>query len=108
MGILLLLVGLLGLVSGALKLRIRRGTRAARSTFAVAEVLAGATTVIGAGVGLARARPLAWVVVAGVMTLIAVSASAQVRQAVRYKRAREESEGERLRNYLRTRGTPLS
>lgn len=102
MGILLLLVGLLGAVSGGMKLRERVRSRVESSMLATAEFAAGALAVIGAGVGLARLRPLAWTLVAGVMALVLVSSLSHVRSALRQRKKREDSEAERLRSYLRS------
>jgi peptidoglycan biosynthesis protein MviN/MurJ (putative lipid II flippase) len=108
MGILLLLVGLLGLVSGGLKLRNRFHSRTGLSPLASSEIAVGASAVIGASIGLSRSRPLAWTLVAGALALIVASTAAQVRRTLRHRRRQGVSEGERLRNYLRSRGTPVS
>jgi len=108
MGILLLLVGLLAVVSGALKLRTRGRARIGSSTLAGAEAVAGGLLVIGAGVGLARVRPIAWLTVALVLVLIVASTSAHVRRTLRHSKCLEASEGRRLRSYLQSRGTPMS
>ena len=108
MGILLLLVGLLGLGSGGLKLRKRFRSLNGPSPLASLETVAGALAIIGASMGLSRSRPIAWMLVAGTLALIVVSTAAQVRLTVRDRRRQKASEGERLRSYLRSRGTPGS
>jgi hypothetical protein len=106
MGILLLLVGLLGLVSGGLKLRARVRSHVGAPLFALAETAVGALIVIASAAGLSRARPIAWVVVVLGLALVLVSTSAHVHRAVRQRRGRDMSEGERLQEYLRSRETP--
>ena len=103
MGILLLLLGILGAVSGGLKLRQRVRSRAESSMLATAETAAGALAIIAAGAGLARTRPLAWTLVAGVIALILLSSLSHVRGTLRQRQRREASEGERLRSYLQSR-----
>lgn len=105
MGILLLLVGLLAAVSGGWKLRERVRSRVPSSMLATVELAAGVLTVIGAGAGLARLRPLAWTLVGGVFALVLVSTLLHVRSGLRQRKQREDSEAERLRSYLQARDT---
>lgn len=102
MGILLLLVGVLAAASGGLKLRSRVRALLERPSLAVAETAAGALTVIGSGAGLARVRPLAWAVVAGVLGLILLSSVAYVRAGLRRRMKRKASEAARLKSYLQS------
>ena len=103
MGILLLLVGILGAVSGGLKLRQRVRSRAQLSTLAIAETAAGALAIIGAGAGLLRLRSLAWTLVALVIALVLASLLFHIRGALRQQKEREASEADRLRIYLQWR-----
>jgi hypothetical protein len=96
MGILLFLLGLLAAASGGVKLR--RSALAPR--WAGAELALGALTVLASGVGLARVRPLAWYVVVAVVGLLLCSTWVHVRRASTARRAREESEGRRLKMHL--------
>lgn len=100
MGILLLVVGLLGLASGGLKLRGRVRETLGYSPLAVAEAVVGAITLTGSGIGLARARPLAWTLVAVTLVLTVLSTWAHARLVGRYVKKREESEALRLKAYL--------
>jgi hypothetical protein len=99
MGILLLLLGLLAVVSGAFKQRARVRKLVGRS-LAVAETTVGALTVIGSGLGLSRVRPLAWTVVGGVSGLILLASVVHVRRSMRLREEQEASEGARLKSYL--------
>jgi putative effector of murein hydrolase LrgA (UPF0299 family) len=101
-GILLFLLGLLAAASGGLKLRSRVRSLLGVSPLAVVETAVGVLTVLGSGVGLARVRPLAWVVVAVAAGLIAVSSTAHVRKALRRREKREASEAERLGSHLQS------
>ncbi len=102
MGVLLLLLGLLAAASGGFKLRPRVRALLGYSSLAVAEVVLGALTIIGSGIGLARARPLAWAVVVGVFGLILWSAAAHVRALMLHQKKHEALEGARLRSFLRS------
>jgi hypothetical protein len=101
MGILLLLLGVLAGLSGALKLRARVRSLLGASPLAVAEVGAGALTVIGSGLRLARLRPLAWTVVVAVAVLVVLSTAAHARRVVRHQRARRASEEMRFKSRVR-------
>jgi hypothetical protein len=99
-GILLFLLGLLAAASGALKLRSRVRLLLGTSPLAVAEAVVGALTVLGSGVGLARMRPLAWVIVAVTSVMIVVSSVSHVRE-LRWRRKRAEaSEAARLASHV--------
>jgi membrane protein implicated in regulation of membrane protease activity len=100
MGILLWVLGTLALGSGAVKLRTRTRTLAGQSPLAVAEMLAGAILVAGAGLGLARARPLAWLSVLAVLGLVVVSAVSHARHLMRRAAEQERSAEQRFRRYL--------
>lgn len=101
-GILLLLLGTLAAGSGALKLRAHTRALLGASPLAMVELAAGALTVIGSGIGLARLRPLAWAVVAVVAVLVIASTAAHARRVVVNQRARRASE--ELRFTARVRG----
>jgi hypothetical protein len=105
MGILLLLIGVLAAGSGAAKLLAARRTGADRPAFAVPEVVVGAVVILGSGLGLARARPLAWTAVAVAALVIALATRAHVRRAMRARAGRAASEGARLREYVERRST---
>ena len=100
MGVLLLLLGLLAAASGGFKLRPRVRALLGYSSLAVAEVVLGALTIIGSGIGLAR--PLAWAVVVAVFGLILWSAPAHVRALILHQKKHEALEGARLRRFLRS------
>jgi hypothetical protein len=100
-GILLLLLGMLAAGSGALKLRSHARALLGASPLAVVELAAGALTVIGSGIGLARLRPLAWAAVGVVALLIIVSTVAHTRVVVTRQRARSASEERRFRARVR-------
>ncbi len=106
MGILLLLIGILSVASGAFKMRGRVRSLVGSSPLAVAEVISGALTVLGSGMGLSRVRPLAWTVVAVVLALIVVSSSAHARRAVQHRKRRERSEDARLETYVQSDAYP--
>ena len=103
MGVLLIIVGLLGCVSGGLKLRGRVQETIGRSPLTIAEAVAGALSLIGSGLGLSRARPLAWAVVVVTIGLTLISTWAHARSLARYVRRRKASEALRLKAYLRSR-----
>lgn len=100
MGILLWVLGTLALGSGAVKLRARTRALAGHSRLAFLEVVAGAVMVAGAGLGLARLRPLAWLAVALVVAVVAASAVAHARRLTRAAEHRERSAERRFRQYL--------
>jgi hypothetical protein len=99
MGLLLFLVGLLAIVSGALKLRERMRTTLGASRLAPLEVIVGGSVVLGSGLGLSR-TPVAPLVVAVTLGLVVASAVVQVRRAARLRKSREISEEERLQSYV--------
>ncbi len=99
MGLLLFLVGLLALVSGALKLRPRMRDALGTPPLAVAEVVAGALVVVGSAAGLSRTPVAPWVV-AATLLLVVAAVVAQARRAGRWRRSREMSEAERLQSYV--------
>ena len=100
MGILLWVLGTLALGSGAIKLRARTRALAGRSPLAMAEIVAGGAMVAGAGLGLARVRPLAWLSVAVVLGLVVVSAVSHARHLSRLAAEQERSAERRFRRYL--------
>jgi len=102
MGILLFVVGLLAGGSGAVKL-LRGRAAAIRRPYAMVELLVGAAVVLGSGVGLARARPLAWTAVAAAVAAMTVSSVAHVRAGLRDRAARAASEEARFRRFLERR-----
>lgn len=104
MGLLLFLVGLLALASGALKLRPRSRAVIGVSALAVAEVVVGALTVVGSGLGLARIRPAAWTAVLLALAFTAAATVVVVRRVLCDHGRREASEAARLRRYLESRG----
>ena len=98
----MLLLGLLAAGSGAVKLRQRPRSRLGVSPWAVAEVVVGAATVLGSGLGLARARPAAWTVVGATLVLVFVSSLKHFARALEEGRRRAESEEARLRRYVQS------
>ena len=100
MGILLWVVGALALGSGAIKLRAATQTLVGRSPLTLAEILMGAVVAFGAGAGLARVRPLAWLAVAATLGLVAAATVAHGRRIARSGKERERSTERRLRRYL--------
>lgn len=98
----MLLLGVLAVGSGAVKLRQRPRSRLGVSPWAVAEVVVGAATVLGSGLGLARARPAAWTVVGATLALIFVSSLRHLARALEDGRRRAESEEDRLRQYVQS------
>lgn len=100
MGILLLLLGVLAVVSGAVKRRGHTRTGLGRPRLAAAEVVLGALLVLGSGVGLARVRPLAWAGVALAGATVLVSSVLHLRTWLGHWRRRRDSEGSRLEEYL--------
>lgn len=96
MGILLFVLGLLAVGSGGIKLRHGAPARA----WALAELLLGAATVLASGLGIARARPVAWAVVAALAALVIGSSWVHLRGAVEAARERAASEAARLREHL--------
>ena len=103
MGILLMLVGLLGVSSGGLKMRERVRSTVGQSPLAIVEIVFGVLTLAGAGVGLARARPFAWILVVSTLVMTLSSTWAHVRLVSRYVEKRRQSEAMRLRTYLSSR-----
>ena len=103
MGVLLILVGLLGCVSGGLKMRGRVQEIIGRSSLAIGEVTTGAIALLGSGMGLSRIRPLAWTVVLAAIGLTLVSTWTHTRLVSRCVKKREESEALRLKTYLLSR-----
>jgi hypothetical protein len=104
MGILLLVLGVLALGSGAIKLRNRAGDTLSASRLTVGELLGGAVLVAGAGLGLARVRPLAWLTVVTVIVLMAASAVAHAKRIARGVAERDRSAEQRFRRSLDERG----
>lgn len=100
MGVLLLVLGLLAAGAGAAKLRGHGRTGLGVPSLAVAEVVLGALLVLGSGVGLARARPVAWAGVVVTAAGIVVSSTVHLRRWRRAWRRRADSEEARLRRYL--------
>lgn len=99
-GILLWLVGLVALGSGAVKLTPRSRALVGRAPLAVAEVVAGAAVAVGSGLSLGRVRPLAWTAVAVTLALVVVSSAWHARRVAERYRHRTHSEAERLRQRL--------
>ncbi len=106
MGILLLLIGLISVASGAFKMRERVRSYFGSSSLAFAEIVAGALTIIASGAGLSRLRPAAWTVVAVVLALIVVSSFAHARRAAQHRKRRERSEEARLETYVQSDAYP--
>ncbi len=100
MGILLLLLGILAAGAGAAKLRGHARTRLGIPPLAIAEVALGALLVLGSGVGLGRARPLAWTAVALTLAGMVLSSVLHLRKWRRAWRRRTAAEEARLREYL--------
>jgi hypothetical protein len=103
MGILLMLVGMLGVSSGGLKMRGRVRATVGQSPLAIIEMVFGVLTLAGAGVGLARARLFAWMLVALTLVMTLSSTWAHVRLVSRYVKKRRQSEALRLKTYLSSR-----
>ena len=102
MGILLFLVGLLAAGSGVIKLRHRPTRVRSTARLAPMEIVVGAVTVLGSGLGLGRVGPAAWTVVAVTSALMFASTLASTRATLRDRAQREASEGERLHRHLET------
>ena len=100
MGVLLMLVGLLTLTSGAAKLRGRTRSTVGYSPLAVAEAVCGILVLFGSGMGLSRVRPLAWSAVAALLSLTLISTWVQVRRIAITRKKRELSAEWRLKAYL--------
>ncbi len=102
MGLLLYLVGLLALVSGATHIwgQTRRGM--SRSPFALAEIAAGVIVVLASAVGLSRWSGAPFVVVFA-LAIVTISVSERVRGTLAIRRQRLASEAERLESRVRTR-----
>jgi len=103
MGILLMLVGMLGVSSGGLKMRGRVRSRVGQAPLAIVEIVFGVLSLAGAGFGLARARPFAWMLVALTLVMTLSSTWAHVRLVSRYVKKRRQSEAVRLKAYLSSR-----
>jgi len=104
MGILLFLIGLLALGSGAFKL-LRPGHGSGwRPSSALVEVAVGAAVILGSGMGLGRARPLAWTAVAAAAAAITAGSAAHLRAGLREQARRNSSEEARFRQRLRRPG----
>lgn len=103
MAVLLILVGLLACVSGGSKMRGRARQIVGRSPLAIAEATTGAVALMGSGLGLSRARPLAWTVVVLALGLTLISTWTFARQVTDHVRRRETSEALRLKAYLKSR-----
>jgi len=103
MGILLWVLGALALGSSAVKLRGRTRDKLGASRLTVAELVGGAVMVAGAGLGLARVRPLAWLAVAIVLVVVAASAISHVKRVARHATERDRSAEQRFRRYLNER-----
>jgi hypothetical protein len=99
MGLLLFLVGLLALVSGALQLRPRMREALGTPPLALAEVVAGVLVVLGSAAGLSRTPVAPWAV-AITLSLVVLAVVSQARRAARWRRSREISEAERLQSYV--------
>jgi len=104
MGILLFLIGLLALGSGAFKLLRPAPGSDHRPSSTVVEVVVGAAVILGSGLGLGRARPLAWTAVAAAAAAIAAGSVAHVRAGLRHQERRSASEEARFRQRLRRPG----
>jgi hypothetical protein len=100
MGVLLMLVGLLTLTSGAVKLRRRIRSAVGYTPLAVAETLCGLVVLLGSGMGLARLRPLAWSLVVALLGLMLLSTWVQVRRIAEKRRKRDLSAEWRLKAHL--------
>jgi len=100
MGLLLFLIGFLAVISGSCKLRGRVNVLLGRSSLAIAETVLGSATLIGSGLGLARVRPVAWIVVFVVLGSTLVASFGHVRRVVRCQRQRDDTVEVRLRAYV--------
>jgi len=100
MGVLLLLVGVLTLASGAVKLRERARSAGGNSSLALAEVIVGLGVIVGSGVGLSQLRPTAWALVALALTLIVMSTWRHASQVAQKVKKRQASEEWRLKAHL--------
>lgn len=100
MGILLWILGALALGAGAIKLRGRTRDTLGASRLTIAELVGGAVMVAGAGLGLARVRPLAWLAVVTVLVVVAASAVSHAKRVARRLAERDQSAEQRFRRYL--------
>lgn len=107
MGILLWVLGALALGSGTIKLRGRTRDALGLSRLTTAELAGGAVLVAGAGLGLARIRLLAWVVVVMVLGIVAASAVSHAKRVARHLSDRDQSAEQRFRRYLNQRNRDL-
>lgn len=103
MGILLWVLGGVTLGSGAIKLRGRTRALLGTSRLAVWEIVAGGVAIAGAGLGLARARPLAWLIVVTMIVLLGASAVSHARRIGRAAAERERSAERRFRRFVQER-----
>jgi hypothetical protein len=103
MGILLWVLGALALGSGAIKLRGHTRDRLGHSRLTTTELVAGALLAAGAGLGLARVRPLAWLAVVTVLVVVAASAVSHAKRIARQAAERDRSAEQRFRRYLNQR-----
>ena len=92
--------------SGAAKL-LRGPALEGGRALALAEVVVGAAVILGAGLGLARARPLAWIAVAAAAVVITLSSVGHVRASLRDQARRAASEEARFRRFVE-RGDPAA
>jgi len=97
MGILLLVVAAIGVASGLLKMRPRPRAQVGLSLLTVFETVLGALTLLGAGAGLARARPLAWTMVFLVLSFVVWSSTVHAQRVLAQHRARDDSAEDRFR-----------
>jgi hypothetical protein len=100
MGILLWVLGALALGSGITKLGARTRALLGTAPLTVIEIAAGACAAAGAGLGLARIRPLAWLTGAVVLVLVTASTVSHARRLARQAEERERSAERRFRRYL--------
>jgi hypothetical protein len=99
-GILLLLLGILAVASGAVKLRGHARTGLGRPPLAVSEIVLGSLLIMGSAAGLARARPLAWTGVMLTAGAVTLSSVLHLRKWTREMRRRRATEEGRLERYL--------
>lgn len=100
MGVLLWVVGALALGSGVAKLRTGVRVLVGSSPLTLGEVCAGGVVALGAGLGLARLRPFAWIAVTVTLALVAVSTVAHGRRIARRGAEQAASAERRLRRHL--------
>lgn len=100
MGILLLVIGAIGVTSGGFKLRERPRAQVGLSPLTIAEAVLGGITLLGSGLGLARARSLAWTMVFLVLGAVVWSSAVHTRRLLAHYWKRDESALERFRANL--------